>query len=90
MPTEGLFLAHFTFRSGEAEVPFHHTLFADTTEEAMLTVRTYLREFARDPRPTGPYSYEYEKGAYAVLFEGLGSETSISVVKHLQITGTKP
>lgn len=83
MAERKLFLARFTFRCGEAELPFEHTLFARSAAEVKKRVSTYLRTFAGDSRRTGDFSYEYYGGYYAVSYSGASPATPGSVVREL-------
>jgi hypothetical protein len=89
MSKEKLFLAHFTFRSGEAEIPFHHTLFARDFESAEERIDSYLSDFAAFPQRVGHLHYEYWHGYYAVDYEGVEPATPESIVRHLMIWGPR-
>lgn len=80
-----LYLAHFEFYSGEAEIPFHHTLWAASMEEARRRVEEYLREFAAEPERVGYLSYLYWDGYYGVKYKGLEETTPERVVRYLRI-----
>lgn len=83
-----VFLADFTFRSGEAEMPFHHTLLAKNIADAESKIDRYFRDFGPDVKPIGYLCFEYQQGYYAVLYEGLEQSTPERVVQHLMIPGT--
>lgn len=85
MPKKKLFLAHFTFRSGEAEIPFHHTVSARNLEDAERRIEDYLDDFAAFPKRIGYLRYEYWHGYYAVDYEGVDPTTPDSVVRHLMM-----
>ena len=85
MPKKKLFLVHFTFRSGEAEIPFHHTLFARNLRGAERRIEEYLSDFADFPKRLGHLCYEYWHGYYAVDYEGVEPTTPDFVVRHLMI-----
>jgi hypothetical protein len=89
MSKQELFLAHFTFRSGEAEIPFHHTLFARDLEDAEERIDVYLGDFAAFPKRVGHLQYEYWHGYYAVDYEGVEPATPGSIVRHLMIWGPR-
>ena len=90
MPQETLFLAHFTFISGEAELPFHHTLLARSAKRAMVAIRRYLRGFASGAQPLNNFTYEYYGGYYAVSFDGLERTASEAVISHLLLYDPPP
>ncbi|MGH9863519.1 MAG: hypothetical protein ACRD35_08860 [Candidatus Acidiferrales bacterium] len=85
MPRQKLYLAHFTFRSGEAEIPFHHTILASSLTQAEKKIENYLSDFAGFPNRIGYLSYEYWHGYYAVDYEGVEQRTADSVIQHLMI-----
>jgi hypothetical protein len=81
-----LYLARFTFRSGEAELPFEHTVLGLSLVDVEKKVRNYLRTFAGEPRRIGTFSYEYYGGYYAVSYSGSEPATPKSVVRNLLIS----
>jgi len=85
MPKQKLYLAHFQFHCGEGEIPFHHTLFAASLEEAKRHIGKYLREFAAQPERVGYLCYEYWDGYYAVNYDGVEEVTPEDVVRRLRI-----
>lgn len=83
MTNRKLFLARFTFRCGEAELPFEHTLFARSVAEVRNKVDNYLRHFAAEARRVDDFSYEYYGGYYAVSYSGADPATPEAVVRQM-------
>ena len=85
MAAKKLFIARFTFRCGEAELPFEHTVLGRTADDIEKRVGEYLRSFAGEARPTGDFSYDYYGGYYAVSYCGAEPATPQSVVRRMLI-----
>lgn len=78
-----LFIVRFTFRCGEAELPFEHTVLAGSKDDLERRVTDYLRSFAAEAGPVGDFSYQYYAGYYAVSYCGCERATPESVVRNM-------
>lgn len=80
-----LFLAHFTFRSGEVEMPFHQTLHAADFREAEQTIVRYLQGFYTQPEELGYLSYAFDRGAFAIDCDEIEPCAPERIIRHLEV-----